>query len=137
MAAARQYRHGRRWTTTYRIWLGMRQRCNNPGASLWDRYGGRGIKVCARWESYENFLADMGERPANPPEWKGRRAYWSLDRIDNDGDYEPGNCRWASPSEQVANRDRALVQAAQPERDTATGRFLPRAEDRVAEAVAP
>jgi hypothetical protein len=72
----------------------MIQRCTNPNKSNYIDYGGRGIKVCNRWLMYENFKKDMGERP------KGE----TLDRRDNDGNYEPGNCRWATPKQQNKNR---------------------------------
>lgn len=73
----------------------MIDRCTNPGATKFKDYGERGISVCARWlDSFENFLADMGERPDGK----------TLDRMQNDGNYEPGNCRWATPKEQATNR---------------------------------
>ena len=81
----------------YQTWDGMIQRCTNPQSIRWNRYGGRGIKVCKRWFQFESFLADMGCKPFP------KRRY-SLDRVNNDGDYEPTNCRWATLAEQ--NRDR-------------------------------
>ncbi len=93
-----------RRTPTYGTWTAMRKRCMNPKDKYYADYGGRGITVCARWLSFENFLADMGERPA------GR----SIDRIDNARGYEPGNCRWATAREQRANQRAPRKQAAIP-----------------------
>ena len=72
----------------------MRQRCLNPRAQYFYCYGGRGIKICDRWNSFPNFLKDMGNRPSG--KW--------LERINNDGDYEPENCRWATMQEQMMNK---------------------------------
>jgi hypothetical protein len=74
----------------------MRARCGNPKNVNYANYGGRGIHVCARWDAFENFFRDMGERPVG----------YSLDRIDFNGNYEPGNCRWATALMQAANRRR-------------------------------
>jgi hypothetical protein len=88
--------HGMRHTKEYQTWRAMKDRCDSKTPANWRVYGGRGITVCERWRtSFLNFLADMGQRPG--PEY-------SLDRYpNNDGNYEPGNCRWATQMEQVAN----------------------------------
>jgi hypothetical protein len=88
-------RHGLSGTALHRVWSTMLARCRNPNSRGWQFYGSRGIRVCERWLSFENFLADMGPRPS---------PKHSLDRIDNDGNYEPGNVRWATQSEQIGNR---------------------------------
>jgi hypothetical protein len=80
----------------YKAWLKMRERCTNPKQHAFHRYGGRGIKVCDRWMyDFATFAADMGPKPT---------PQHSLDRIDGDGDYEPGNCRWATATEQCRNQ---------------------------------
>jgi hypothetical protein len=79
----------------WEAWTALRKRCFNPKHKFWKDYGGRGIAVCERWNDYANFLTDMGRRPS---------PKHSLDRIDNEKGYEPGNCRWATKKEQAQNR---------------------------------
>ena len=79
---------------TYASWMYMKKRCLNKNATGWKYYGARGVKICDRWLKFENFLADMGEKPEGT----------SIDRIDPRGDYEPENCRWATQAQQTRNR---------------------------------
>lgn len=93
----------------YRAWVSMRFRCNNPTNPDWHNYGGRGISVCKEWDDFGQFFADMGERPG-----KG----YSIDRIDNNGNYEPSNCRWATIEQQSNNRRTNRVVVLDGERMT-------------------
>lgn len=86
--------HGMSATREYKAWAGMVQRCTNPKHHKWPRYGGRGIRVCDRWLSFENFYEDMGHRPPG----------MTVDRENNDGNYEPTNCRWATAQQQADNK---------------------------------
>lgn len=87
--------HGMTGSPEYTVWKAMMARCYDAGNISYPRYGARGVEVCARWRgSFESFYSDMGARPANT----------SIDRINNSKGYEPGNCRWATPAEQTANR---------------------------------
>lgn len=86
--------HGYAYTKTYESWRSMLSRCENPRAGNYHQYGAKGITVCERWHTFEPFLADMGERPEGQ----------TLDRIDGTGNYEPGNCRWATPKQQRRNQ---------------------------------
>lgn len=86
--------HGQSKTDIYKIWGGMKARCENPNDKFYSYYGGRGIIVCSRWQDFTNFIEDMSERPG---------IEYSVDRIDTNGNYVPGNCRWATRKEQQGN----------------------------------
>jgi hypothetical protein len=115
----------------YNAWSGMKSRCINPNVKSFHRYGSRGIRVCDRWlNSFENFLDDMGPRPS---------PQHSLDRYpDNDGNYEPGNCRWATIEEQAGNRSNSGIVSFSGEKLTVrelsrrTGIPYPRLKNRIA-----
>jgi hypothetical protein len=94
----RSTRHGLTKTPTWRAWRAMVARCTVSTNASYPSYGGRGISVCPRWRQFENFLADMGDRPSGT----------TIDRVDNDGNYEPANCRWATREQQDSNK-RATV----------------------------
>lgn len=99
-------KHGASGTPAYGHWRSIIQRCENPKAINWKNYGGRGISICARWRHGENgmtgfecFIADMGKKPAG----------LDIDRINNDGNYEPGNCRWVTRSENLKNKRKRVI----------------------------
>lgn len=94
VCAERNLTHGLSSTPEYRIWAGMIQRCNNTNGDFYHRYGARGIIVCQRWMTFENFLEDIGKRPSKTH---------SIERDNMNGNYEPNNCRWATKKEQARN----------------------------------
>ncbi len=110
MISAHRTTHGMSRTPTYETWCKMIARCTKKNAVQYKYYGGRGITVCDRWLSFENFLTDMGVRPEGT----------SLDRIDNDGNYEPDNCRWATQTEQCNNTRRSVIYEGKTIKEWAT-----------------
>src|SRR5262245_47559365 len=97
------YARNQRKTPTYKIWVAMRSRCHNHKVERYPNYGGRGIRVCEGWTDVENCRADMGERPEG----------MSIDRINNDGDYCPEKCRWATNREQCRNQRQTVTLTSQ------------------------
>lgn len=116
-AKERLTKHGLADTKPHMIWCTMRQRCENPNNKGYRNYGGRGIKICARWHDFVNFWEDMG------PTWK---AGLTLERRDNNGDYEPDNCIWIPKSEQSKNR-RPYSEWKFKDADSIAGRGIPSA----------
>lgn len=94
LSIARLTTHGRSFTPEYQTWRSMLARCNSPSSAAYRKYGAVGISVCDRWKKFENFFSDMGERPS---------LRHSIDRIDGKKNYDPGNCRWATPRQQQTN----------------------------------
>jgi hypothetical protein len=96
-------------TPEYNSWMGMKARCDNPKSSEYKTHGDRGVRYCDRWKKFENFLEDMGRKPS---------ARHSIDRKENNGNYEPGNCRWATPQEQANNTRSNLMITISGKTDT-------------------
>jgi hypothetical protein len=112
LARKAHLKHGKRFSKVYNAWLEMKQRCLNPNVKFYEHYGGRGITICERWMDFNNFYADMGD----PPVIGAERI--SLDRIENNGNYEPGNCQWATQKMQSDNQRRTRFHEYQGESHT-------------------
>lgn len=100
LTSARRTTHGMRQSREYISWARMLQRCQNPRSTGWEEYGGRGISISERWMKFEDFFEDMGPMPG---------PNYSIDRIDVNGNYEPGNCRWATAIDQARNRRNSII----------------------------
>lgn len=98
VTAARNFKHGQTKTSTYKTWQSMKERCQNPNNHAYMNYGGRGVTVCPEWQYFENFLADMGERP----------MFMEIDRIDNNKGYSRDNCRWVTATQNQRNKRHSL-----------------------------
>jgi len=105
----KRIKHGLHGTPEYVIWGAMIQRCNNPKSCNYKNYGGRGISVCESWLKFENFINDIGKRPSSKH---------SIDRLDNDGNYTPGNCEWRTTKQQRSNTSRNVFYTYKGERLT-------------------
>jgi len=101
-------KHGKSSTPIYKLWNEMRMRCNNKNNHAYGRYGGRGIKVCKRWDKFENFLEDMGDSYSRHLKKYGRKNT-QIDRADNSGNYEFNNCKWVTAKEQQNNKRTNIV----------------------------
>ncbi len=114
VTTARSTKHGHAntgaLTPTYHSWVAMTQRCTNPKNAEYVNYGGRGIRICARWKTFANFLADMGEKPRGT----------SIERADNSRGYTKGNCHWSTPTEQARNKRNNRVISYAGRRQTMT-----------------
>lgn len=95
----RAFKHGKTGTATHNSWKAMLRRCSDPNMQFWEHYGGRGITVCERWKVFNNFFADMGLRPQG----------MTIERVDNNGNYEPSNCKWGTDAEQARNSRNAKL----------------------------
>jgi hypothetical protein len=107
--AEKATKHGLSGTRIYEIWCTMKKRCENKNSKNYERYGGRGIKLCERWQKFENFYIDMAST---------YKENLTIDRINNNGNYEPSNCRWATTKEQLNNYSRNIIVTINGETDS-------------------